>query len=660
MNVEDLKSRLEELKQQINYHNERYYNDDAPEIEDFEYDKLLRDLEDLENAHPELITKDSPTQNVGGKKSSKFDPVVHEVQMGSLHDSFSEEELMDFDRKVRSVVSNPVYVVEPKFDGLSVSLEYRDGVFVRGSTRGDGLVGEDITENLMTIKTIPKRLKRDIPFIEVRAEVYMSKSSFFELLKKQEINEEKPFKNPRNAAAGSLRQKDAKITKERNLDAFVFNIQRLEGKKVLTHIEALKLMTELGFKVSSLYESFDNIEGVIDKIKEIGDVRGELPYQIDGAVVKVNSFEHRNMIGSTSKFPKWAEAYKYPPEEKETELLDIEVNVGRTGVLTPIGVFKPIFLSGSTVSRATLHNEDFIKEKEISIGDIAVLRKAGDIIPEVVSIKEHKEGSSVYKMPEFCPSCGSPVERLQDEAAIRCPNTDCPAQLLRHLVHFVSRDAMDIDGLGVAVLEQLLENKLISSPSDLYKLKKEDISQLERMGDKSSENLINSIAKSKDNDLYRFIFALGIRHIGLKAAKLLSEKFKDIDNIFSATREEIASIDGYGDIMAKAVFDYFSLKDTKTLIDKFRSYNVNMKEKEKDREVKFEGLTFVLTGTLPNYKRSEAANIIEKLGGKVSSSVSKKTSYVLTGDEAGSKLKKANELGVKVIDENEFIKMCEN
>ena len=366
------------------------------------------------------------------------------------------------------------------------------------------------------------------------------------------------------------------------------------------------------------------------------------------------------MIGRTSKFPKWAEAYKYPPEEKETELLDIEVNVGRTGVLTPIGVFKPIFLSGSTVSRATLHNEDFIKEKEISIGDIAVLRKAGDIIPEVVSIKEHKEGSSVYKMPEFCPSCGSPVERLQDEAAIRCPNTDCPAQLLRHLVHFVSRDAMDIDGLGVAVLEQLLENKLISSPSDLYKLKKEDISQLERMGDKSSENLINSIAKSKDNDLYRFIFALGIRHIGLKAAKLLSEKFKDIDNIFSATREEIASIDGYGDIMAKAVFDYFSLKDTKALIDKFRSYNVNMKEKEKNREVKFEGLTFVLTGTLPNYKRSEAANIIEKLGGKVSSSVSKKTSYVLAGDDAGSKLKKANELGVKVIDENEFIKMCEN
>ncbi len=660
MNIEDLKARLEELKQQINYHNERYYNDDAPEIEDFEYDKLLRELEDLENEHPELITKDSPTQNVGGRKSGKFDPVVHEVQMGSLHDSFSEEELMDFDRKVRSVVSNPIYVVEPKFDGLSVSLEYRDGVFVRGSTRGDGLVGEDITENLMTIKSIPKKLKRDIPFIEVRAEVYMSKSSFFELLKKQEINEEKPFKNPRNAAAGSLRQKDAKITKERNLDAFVFNIQRLEGEEVLTHIDALKLMTELGFKVSSLYESFDNIENAIGKIREIGNVRGELPYQIDGAVVKVNSFEHRNMIGSTSKFPKWAEAYKYPPEEKETELLDVEVNVGRTGVLTPIGVFKPIFLSGSTVSRATLHNEDFIKEKEISIGDIAVLRKAGDIIPEVVFIKEHKEGSSVYKMPEFCPSCGSPVERLQDEAAIRCPNTDCPAQLLRHLVHFVSRDAMDIDGLGVAVLEQLLENKLISSPSDLYKLKKEDISQLERMGDKSSENLINSIAKSKDNDLYRFIFALGIRHIGLKAAKLLSEKFMDIDNIFSATREEIASIDGYGDIMAKAVFDYFSLKDTKTLIDNFRSYNVNMKEKDKEFEAKFEGLTFVLTGTLPNYKRSEAANIIEKLGGKVSSSVSKKTSYVLAGGEAGSKLKKANELGVKVIDENEFIKMCEN
>ncbi len=659
MNMQELELKVKKLRDEINYHNNRYYNEDSPEIEDFEYDKLLRELEDIEREHPELITEDSPTQKVGGKSSEKFSAVVHEVPMGSMHDSFSEEEILDFDRRIRETVNNPIYVVEPKFDGLSVSLEYRNGLFVRGSTRGDGLVGENITENLMMIKSIPKKLSKKIPFIEVRAEVYMSKENFLELLKRQEINEEKPFKNPRNAAAGSLRQKNAEITKERNLDAFVFNIQRIEGLEVLGHKEALELMSTLGFAVSPLYESFDNINGVIEKIRQIGNLRGELPYQIDGAVVKVDSFEQREIIGSTSKFPKWAEAYKYPPEEKVTKLLDIEVNVGRTGVLTPTGVFEPVFLAGSNVSRATLHNEDFINEKQISIGDMVVLRKAGDIIPEVVSVKSHQDGAEVYSMPKNCPSCGSVVERMEDESAIRCTNTDCPAQLLRHLVHFVSRDAMDIDGLGIAVLEQLLDNKLIKSASDIYNLKKEDIAALQRMGDKSAENLITSIENSKKRELYKFIYALGIRHIGLKAAKLLSSKFKNIDNIISANIEEISVIDGFGEIMAKSVYDYFLLEDTKKLIERFKSFGVNMSELEEQKGSKFIGKTFVLTGTLPTYTRKEATAIIEKLGGKVSSSVSKKTTYVLAGEDSGSKLKKANDLGVSVISEDEFINMCE-
>lgn len=659
MNMQELELKVKKLRDEINYHNNRYYNEDSPEIEDFEYDKLLRELEDIEREHPELITEDSPTQKVGGKSSEKFSAVVHEVPMGSMHDSFSEEEILDFDRRIRETVNNPIYVVEPKFDGLSVSLEYRNGLFVRGSTRGDGLVGENITENLMMIKSIPKKLSKKIPFIEVRAEVYMSKENFLELLKRQEINEEKPFKNPRNAAAGSLRQKNAEITKERNLDAFVFNIQRIEGLEVLGHKEALELMSTLGFAVSPLYESFDNINGVIEKIRQIGNLRGELPYQIDGAVVKVDSFEQREIIGSTSKFPKWAEAYKYPPEEKITKLLDIEVNVGRTGVLTPTGVFEPVFLAGSTVSRATLHNEDFINEKQISIGDMVVLRKAGDIIPEVVSVESHQDGAEVYSMPKNCPSCGSIVERMEDESAIRCTNTDCPAQLLRHLVHFVSRDAMDIDGLGIAVLEQLLDNKLIKSASDIYSLKKEDIAALQRMGDKSAENLIASIENSKKRELYKFIYALGIRHIGLKAAKLLSSKFKNIDNILSANIEEISAIDGFGEIMAKSVYDYFLLEDTKKLIERFKSLGVNMSELEEQKGSKFIGKTFVLTGTLPTYTRKDATAIIEKLGGKVSSSVSKKTTYVLAGEDSGSKLKKANDLGVSVISEDEFINMCE-
>ena len=477
---------------------------------------MLRELEGIELAYPELVTEDSPTQRVGGAALNKFTPVTHEVPMESLHDSFSEEELFDFDRKVREVVPKVSYVVEPKFDGLSVSLEYRNGIFVRGSTRGDGSVGEDVTENLRTIKTIPKKLTRAVPFLEVRGEVYMSNESFLKLLERQELNEEKPFKNPRNAAAGSLRQKDSRITAQRELDIYVFNIQQIEGVALNTHKESLDYLTELGFHTPPFYNCYDDMDDVVKEIQRIGEQRGGVSFPVDGAVIKVNAFHDRELIGSTSKFPKWAEAFKYPPEEKETALLDIEINVGRTGVLTPTGLFEPVLLAGTTVSRATLHNEDFIKEKDIRIGDTVVLRKAGEIIPEVVSVKAHKPDSKPYQMPEHCPSCGSKVQREPGEAALRCDNTQCPAQLLRHLIHFVSRDAMDMEGLGPAVLEQLVAHQLVSSPVDLYSLNKEALVDLERMGEKSAENLLNAVEKSKGNDFYRY---LRLRHPPHRSAR---------------------------------------------------------------------------------------------------------------------------------------------
>lgn len=581
--------------------------------------------------------------------------------MESLHDSFSEEELFDFDRKVREVVPKVSYVVEPKFDGLSVSLEYRNGIFVRGSTRGDGSVGEDVTENLRTIKTIPKKLTRAVPFLEVRGEVYMSNESFLKLLERQELNEEKPFKNPRNAAAGSLRQKDSRITAQRELDIYVFNIQQIEGVVLNTHKESLDYLTELGFHTPPFYNCYDDMDDVVKEIQRIGKQRGGFSFPVDGAVIKVNAFHDRELIGSTSKFPKWAEAFKYPPEEKETVLLDIEINVGRTGVLTPTGLFEPVLLAGTTVSRATLHNEDFIKEKDIRIGDTVVLRKAGEIIPEVVSVKAHKPDSKPYQMPEHCPSCGSKVQREPGEAALRCDNTQCPAQLLRHLIHFVSRDAMDMEGLGPAVLEQLVAHQLVSSPVDLYSLNKEALVDLERMGEKSAENLLNAVEKSKGNDFYRFIYALGIRHIGLRAAKLLTQRFPTIDQILKATPEEIAAIDGFGQIMAESAAYYFSLPETRTLIDSFRTKGVNLEsfEKEESKDLRFSGKTFVLTGALPTYTRAEAGKMIEDRGGKVSSSVSKKTSFVLAGEEAGSKLTKAQKLGVPVISEEEFLAMLQ-
>ena len=662
MNILEAQMRAEELRQQIEYHNNLYYNQDSPEISDFEYDKMLRELENIEEEYPQLKTENSPTQKVGGSAGEKFSEVVHAVPLQSLHDSFSHEELRDFDRKVRDAVDNPHYVVEPKFDGLSVACEYRNGVFVRGSTRGDGITGEDVTENLMTIASLPHRLKNAPPFIEVRGGVYMSYKSFDELVKKQEINGEKKIaKNPRNAAAGSLRQKDSKITAERKLDIFIFNIQQVEGKELKSHKESLDYLKELGFPAPPFYSRFDNMQDVIDEIERIGNMRGTFDYAIDGAVVKLDDLAQREVLGSTAKFPRWAEAYKYPPEEKETTLLDIEINVGRTGALTPVGIFEPVFLAGTTVSRATLYNKDFIEETKIGIGDRVIIRKAGEIIPEVVAIKEHGENSVPFEYPEHCPSCNSKVYKEDGEAVVRCTNTDCPAQLMRHLVHFVSRDAMDIEGLGPAVIEQLIDRGLVKSFADLYRLQAVDVAALERMGEKSALNLITALEKSKDNELYRLVFALGIRHIGQKAAKLLCEKFGTVEDIFSATVEQVLEIEGFGDVMAESVVEYFSLEETKTLINSLKELGVKMKS---SAPVKaggiFEGKTFVLTGTLPTYKRSEAAKIIEVNGGKTSSSVSKKTDYVLAGEEAGSKLTKAQSLGVTVITEEEFKNMLNN
>lgn len=658
MDGQNLTEEYKKLVDTINYHNDRYYNKDNPEISDYEYDMLLRQLENMEQEHPELADENSPAAKVGGHASEKFSPVEHIVPMQSLHDSFSHGELMDFDRRVREAVKAPEYVVEPKFDGLSVSVEYENGILVRASTRGDGEVGEDITDNILTIKTLPHRLKTPLPLIEVRGEVFMSNDSFLKLLKRQEENEEKPFKNPRNAAAGSLRQKDSKITKQRELDIFIFNIQRIEGKEIFTHSESLDYIGELGLPKPPFYNCFSCMEDAIDEVERIGNMRGELPYQIDGAVIKLNNFEQRELLGSTAKFPRWAEAYKFPPEEKPTKLLDIEINVGRTGALTPTGVFEPITLAGTTVSRAVLHNEDFIKEKDIRIGDTVILRKAGEIIPEVVALKEHGENTIPFKMPEFCPSCGGPVVRENGEAAVRCTNTDCPAQLMRHLIHFVSRDAMDIDGLGPAVLERLVSEGMITSPVDLYRLDYEKIAQFDGMGELSANNLKSSIEKSKSNELYRLVFALGIRHIGQKAAKLLCSHFGTIQAITEATTEQIAEIDGFGTIMAQSVQEYFSLGSTQALISNLSELGVKMPvAKSEVIKNKFGGKTFVLTGTLPTMKRSEASKIIESLGGKTSSSVSKKTDFVLAGEDAGSKLTKAQGLGITILSEDEFMEM---
>ena len=652
----EIEKKIEELRKTLRYHSDRYYNDDAPEIEDYEYDMMMRELKELEEKYPEYDAPDSPTKKVGGVADNSFESVTHSVRMESLQDAFSKDELREFSNRVEDTVSNVNYVVEPKIDGLSVSLEYRDGVFLRGSTRGNGDVGEDVSGNLRVIHNIPLKLNKSIPYIEVRGEVYMPKKSFERVVDRQIIHGEKPFKNPRNAAAGSLRQKDSSVAASRGLDIFVFNIQQIQGVGLISHKESLDFIKELGFNTIPTYKKVDNIEDAIAEIDRIGEARGSLEYDIDGAVIKVDDFSQRDILGSTAKYPKWAIAFKYPPEEKQTKLLDIEIAVGRTGVLTPTAILESVHLAGTTVSRATLHNQDFINEKGIAIGDVVTVRKAGDIIPEVLCVNEHNS-NSVFKFPAVCPSCGEKVYRDEDEAAIRCINPECPAQLLRNLIHFCSRDAMDIEGLGPAIIETFVNEGMIAKTYDIYNLDFNKILSLEGFKETSTNNIINSVNNSKNNDLSKLIFALGIRHIGAKAGKLLADHFKDIDLVMNASVDDILQIDGFGKIMAESVVEFFSSDSTKELIAKLKEAGVNMKSTNVVEDTRFSGMTFVLTGTLPTLKRAEASKIIESFGGKTSSSVSKKTTYVLAGEEAGSKLDKANKLGVQVISEEEFKEM---
>ena len=655
--MSELQKEYNELIEEIKVHNRNYYDNDNPSISDYEYDKLMQRLKKIEAEHPEFITSDSPTQKVGGSVSEKFSKVTHKVQMGSLQDVFSLEEVKEFTDRAKNAVDSPEFVVEPKIDGLSVSLEYKNGKFVRGSTRGDGFVGEDVTENLATIKTIPQTLTENVPFIEVRGEVYMPRESFYNLIKKQEENDEPLSKNPRNAAAGALRQKDANVTASRGLDIFVFNLQQIEGVEVNSHKESLELMSRLGFKVIPDYVVCNEYDEVANKINEIGNSRDGLPYDIDGAVVKVNDFNQRSEMGQTSKVPKWAVAYKYPPEEKPTKLLEIEFNVGRTGSVTPVAIFEPILLAGTTVSRAVLHNKDFIEEKGIQVGDTIIVRKAGDIIPEVVKVQCHNADSISFEFPQVCPVCNTKLVESDDEAAIRCPNIDCPAQLLRSIEHFASRNAMNIDGLGKAIVKALFDNKLIESVADLYTLRAIDLLPLEKMAEKSASNLIDAIENSKNNEADRLLFGLGIKGIGQKAAKELCEKFGGIRELMNAPYEEIISIEGFGEIMSDSIYDSLHEEHFIKLIDRLEESGVNLSYSKKSVDNRFEGKVFVLTGTLSKFTRNEASEIIESLGGKTSSSVSKKTSFVLAGEEAGSKLTKAQSLGVTVISEAEFEEM---
>lgn len=659
MDINDAKKRVEQLTETLEKANRDYYDLDSPTLEDDEYDALMRELRALESEFPELLSESSPSQRVGGTAATTFEKVPHAVQMASLQDVFSDSEVREFFERVQKQGAEE-FTVEPKIDGLSVSLEYENGVLVRGSTRGDGFVGEDITANLKTIRAIPLKLKEIIPLLEVRGEVYMPKQSFAKLCEIQEKNGEPLPKNPRNAAAGSLRQKDSKITAERSLDIFCFNIQRVEGKEFSSHSESLEFLTEQGFKVIPDYRVCRTIDEILARIDEIGQMRTSLPFDIDGAVVKVNNLRLREEIGATVKVPKWAVAFKYPPEEKETTLNEIEINVGRTGALTPVAVFDPVQLAGTTVSRAVLHNQDYISEKDIRVGDRIVVRKAGDIIPEVVRSVSHAENSEPFFIPNKCPVCGAEAVRDEDESVIRCQNIDCPAQLLRSIEHFASRGAMNIEGLGEAVVKQLVDEGLVKTVADLYTLNLQDLTALERFGKKSAENLLNSIENSKKNNLSRLIFALGIKGIGSSSAKLLCEKFGDMDNIMAASEEEIVEIEKFGEILAKSVYKSMREPHRIELISRLKQLGLNMTYESAKTSDKFAGLTFVLTGTLPTLKREQAKEIIEKLGGKCSGSVSKKTSYVLAGEEAGSKLDKANELGITVINEEEFIKMTEN
>ena len=655
--LEQAKKRVEELRAVIEKNNRLYYDQDAPELEDFEYDALMRELRALENQFPQLLTEDSPTQKVGGTASSKLPKVTHSVKMESLLDAFSYDELRDFDRRVRDAGIEPEYVVEIKIDGLSCSLEYENGELVRASTRGDGVVGEDVTANVRAIKKIPKKLKNAPEFLEVRGEVYMPHEAFQHLCAEQELQGAAPFKNPRNAAAGSLRQKDAKITGSRGLSIFVFNVQQVRGKELTTHAESLDYLKSLGLPVSPRYHIVHDIEDAIKEIEQIGQNRSKLDFDMDGAVIKVNHFAQRDLMGSTNKFPRWAIAFKYPPEVKETTLRSIEVAVGRTGVLTPTACFDPVFLAGTTVARATLHNEDFIRQFGLCIGDTIQVRKAGDIIPEVIGVVHHPENAEPYRMPTACPSCGAPVVHLEDEAALRCVNPECPAQSLRNIIHFASRDAMDIDGLGTAVATQLVEKDLVHSAADLYDLTLEQLLTLEKFKEKSATNLLHAIENSKQNNLDKLLFGFGIRNIGDKAAALLAEHFGTLEAIREADIEKISEIDGFGGVMGQSVVEFFAKDGTTDLIHRLADAGVNMTWKGEPKGDKLAGMTLVVTGTLETLSRNEAEALIVKNGGKASGSVSKKTAYVVAGTAAGSKLTKAQALGVPVLTEKEFLAM---
>ena len=657
LDLEQARQRVQELRTVIEKNNRLYYDQDAPELEDFEYDTLTRELKELEAAYPELITPASPTQHVGGTPSGRFAKVTHTVKMESLLDAFSYDELRDFDRRVQEAGIEPEYVVEIKIDGLSCSLEYENGELVRASTRGDGVVGEDVTANVRAIKKIPKHLKNAPAFLEVRGEVYMPHEAFQHLCAEQELQGTAPFKNPRNAAAGSLRQKDPKITGSRGLSIFVFNVQQIRGKELTTHAESLDYLKSLGLPVSPRYHIVHNIEDAIAEIEQIGQNRSKLDFDMDGAVIKVNNFAQRDLMGSTNKFPRWAIAFKYPPEVKETTLRSIEVAVGRTGVLTPTACFDPIFLAGTTVARATLHNEDFIHQFGLRIGDTIQVRKAGDIIPEVIGVTHHAEDADPYEMPTVCPSCGAPVVHLEDESALRCINPECPAQALRNLIHFASRDAMDIDGLGTAVATQLVEKGLVHSVADLYTLTQEQLLTLDKFKEKSADNLYKAIERSKENNLDKLLFGFGIRNIGDKAAALLAEHFGTLEAIREASVEAISEIDGFGGVMAQSIVEFFAKDGTADVIYRLADAGVNMKWKGEPKGDKLAGKTLVVTGTLETLSRSEAEALIVRNGGKASGSVSKKTSYVVAGAAAGSKLTKAQSLGVPVLTEEEFLAM---
>ena len=656
--------RIEELINLINYHNEKYYNQDSPEIEDFEYDNLMKELIKLEEENPELKRNDSPSNRVGGKPLDKFEQVVHKIPMLSLSNAYSWEDLKDFDSRVREAAGSDVeYVVEFKIDGLSVGLNYNNGIFESGATRGNGIVGENITKNLMTIKNIPLNIDEKGE-LTVRGEVYISKKDFEEINKIQEEQDQPLYANPRNLAAGSLRQLDSKLTAKRPLDIFIFNLEDINSKQFKTHSESLEYLKQLGFHVSPEFKVFKTMDEIIEYIKYWTEHREDLGFGIDGMVIKVNNLAQREQMGYTAKSPRWAIAYKFPAERKETKLLDIVVEVGRTGTITPTAVLKPIRLAGTTVSRATLHNEDYINEKDIKINDTVLVQKAGDIIPQVVEvIKEKRTGEEIeFKMPEECPVCGEPTVRLEGEAAVKCINISCPAQIRRGIIHFASREAMDIDGLGESIITLLLKQDLIKDISDLYYLKKEQISVLERMGDKSATNLINAINKSKENDLWRFINGLGIKLIGTKAAKILASEFKDLDKLMNATEQELINLEEFGQTMADSVVEFFKEEKNISVIEKLKEAGVNTKLIESDdADIPkiFEKMKIVLTGTLPTLKRNDAKEMIEKRGGKATSSVSKSTSFVLAGEEAGSKLTKANDLGIKVIDEEKFLQLID-